>query len=132
MNREHLLEFPNHLYNYAISIINNTSHTTYTHLQSSHTHTRFPLRRIHRPKLQKTIWHRSHVPQISKLCNDSQVFSGVMRYEEFLKILTKTMFSILSGTTNRNDGTLYHIFSYLILFRLDELPYNEFKKMVTE
>lgn len=42
------------------------------------------------------------------------------------------MFQILSGTTNRNDGTLYHIFSYLILFRLDELPYNEFKKMVNE
>lgn len=42
------------------------------------------------------------------------------------------MFSILSSTTNRNDSTLYHIFSYLILFRLDELPYNEFKKMVNE
>ncbi|CAD8195383.1 unnamed protein product [Paramecium pentaurelia] len=61
-----------------------------------------------------------------------QVFSGVQRYEEFLKILTKTMFKILSSTTNRNDGTLYHIFSYLIIFRLDELPYNEFKKMVNE
>ncbi|CAD8115410.1 unnamed protein product [Paramecium sonneborni] len=61
-----------------------------------------------------------------------QVFSGVQRYEEFLKILTKTMFTLLSSTTNRNDATLYHIFSYLILFRLDELPYNEFKKMVNE
>lgn len=42
------------------------------------------------------------------------------------------MFTLLSSITNRNDGTLYHIFSYLILFRLDELPYNEFKKMVNE
>ncbi|CAD8194680.1 unnamed protein product [Paramecium pentaurelia] len=61
-----------------------------------------------------------------------QVFSGVQRYEEFLKILTKIMFTLLSSTTNRNDATLYQIFSYLILFRLDELPYNEFKKMVNE
>lgn len=42
------------------------------------------------------------------------------------------MFTLLPGTTNRNDATLYHIFSYLIIFRLDELPYNEFKKMATE
>lgn len=42
------------------------------------------------------------------------------------------MFKELSSTTNRNDSTLYHIFVYLIIFRLDELPFNEFKKMVNE
>ena len=41
------------------------------------------------------------------------------------------MFTTLPSTTNRNDSTLYHIFAYLIIFRLDELPFQEFKKIIT-
>ncbi|KAL4453394.1 hypothetical protein ABPG74_017601 [Tetrahymena malaccensis] len=59
-----------------------------------------------------------------------QVFYGTFRYEEFLKVLTNSLFNNFPSITNRNDSTLYHIFGYLICFRLDELPFNEFKKMV--
>lgn len=56
----------------------------------------------------------------------------MIRYEEFLRILTNALFSSSPGTTNRNDATLYFIFGYIIVFRLDELPLSEFKKMVNE
>lgn len=54
----------------------------------------------------------------------------MLRYLDFLKILTKSLFQSNPGSTNRNDSVLYHIFAYMIIFRLDELPFNEFKKMV--
>lgn len=59
-----------------------------------------------------------------------QVFYGTVRYEEFLRVMTDSLFSNFSSSTNRNDVTLYSIFGYLICFRLDELPFAEFKKMV--
>jgi len=59
-----------------------------------------------------------------------QVFYGTFRYEEFLKVLTDSLFANFSSSTNRNDVTLYAVFGYLICFRLDELPFPEFRKMV--
>jgi len=56
----------------------------------------------------------------------------VIRYEEFLRILANALFNLSPGSTNRNDATLYFIFGYIIIFRLDELPLSEFKKMVNE
>lgn len=59
-----------------------------------------------------------------------QVFYGTFRYAEFLKVLSDSIFKNWSSRSNRNDWPLYHVFGYLICFRLDELPFHEFKKMV--
>ena len=54
----------------------------------------------------------------------------MQRYDEFLKVFTTALFTANPASTNRNDGTLYCIFLYLILFRLEELPHEEFKKLL--
>lgn len=60
-----------------------------------------------------------------------QVFYGCERYRGFLKISNNAIFTQFSGSTNRkNDGTFFAIFTYLICFRMDELPFNEFKKII--
>lgn len=59
-----------------------------------------------------------------------QVFYGVERYKGFLKASNNIIFDTYSTMTNRkNDATLFSVFTYLICFRLDELPFLEFKKI---
>jgi len=54
-----------------------------------------------------------------------QVFYGCERYRAFLKASNNAIFAQFSGTTNRkNDATLFAIFTYLICFRMDELPFS--------
>ena len=81
----------------------------------------------------------SHAEQfLSQLkCEDTervfmkQVFYGCERYRGFLKVSNNAIFTRFSGSTNRkNDGTFFALFTYLICFRMDELPFNEFKKIV--
>jgi hypothetical protein len=60
-----------------------------------------------------------------------QVFYGCERYRAFLKASNNAIFNQFSGSTNRkNDGTLFAVFAYLVCFRMDELPFAEFKKIV--
>jgi len=59
-----------------------------------------------------------------------QIFYGVMRYLDFLKVFTENFFSMNKATTERKDETLYQIFAYLTIFRLDELPMEDFKHFV--
>jgi hypothetical protein len=60
-----------------------------------------------------------------------QVFYGCERYRGFLKVSNNFIFTKFSGSTNRkNDGTFFAIFTYLICFRMDELPFGEFKKII--
>lgn len=60
-----------------------------------------------------------------------QVFYGTERYKGFLKASNNIIFDLHSTMTNRkNDATLFSVFTYLICFRLDELPFTEFKKIV--
>ena len=59
-----------------------------------------------------------------------QIFYGVMRYLEFLKVCTENLFANNKATTDRKDENLYHIFAYLAIFRLDELPIDDFKHFV--
>lgn len=60
-----------------------------------------------------------------------QIFYGCERYRGFLKVSNNAIFTKFSGSTNRkNDGTFFAIFTYLICFRMDELPFNEFKKII--
>lgn len=59
-----------------------------------------------------------------------QVFYGVMRYLDFLKVFTENLFSLNKSTTERKDENLYQIFAYLTIFRLDELPMDDYKHFV--
>ena len=60
-----------------------------------------------------------------------QIFYGTERYKGFLKASNNVIFDLNSTMTNRkNDATLFSLFTYLICFRLDELPFAEFKKIV--
>jgi hypothetical protein len=59
-----------------------------------------------------------------------QVFYGVMRYADFLKVFSDKLFLFNKATTERKDEFLYQIFAYLIIFRLDELPMEDFKSIV--
>jgi hypothetical protein len=60
-----------------------------------------------------------------------QVFYGCERYRSFLKTANNAIFSLFATTTNRkNDASLFAVFNYLICFRMDELPFNEFKKII--
>jgi hypothetical protein len=58
------------------------------------------------------------------------VFYGCNRYKAFLKIFNEAIFRVHSSKTNRKDATLYSIFSYLTLFRLEELAHDDYKKLV--
>lgn len=59
-----------------------------------------------------------------------QVFYGCERYEYFLKVSNNLIFTQFSGSTNRkNDSTFFSVFTYLVCFRMDELPFTEFKKI---
>lgn len=60
-----------------------------------------------------------------------QVFYGCERYANFLKAANHIIFTRFAGSTNRkNDSTVFSIFTYLICFRMDQLPLEEFKKIV--
>ncbi len=50
-----------------------------------------------------------------------QVFYGVIRYQDFLKVFTECLFKIKSSSTERKDEYLYAIFAYLTIFRFKEL-----------
>ena len=59
-----------------------------------------------------------------------QVFYGVLRYTKFLKIFTESLFTSKPSSTERKDETLFNILVYLTVFRLNELPLDDFKSLV--
>eukprot|EP00941_MAST-03F_sp_MAST-3F-sp1_P005564 g5564.t1 len=59
-----------------------------------------------------------------------QVLYGCVRYRKVLKILLSSFYFNNSGTTNRGDYTMYMIYAYIGLYRLDELGFAEFEKFV--
>jgi len=59
-----------------------------------------------------------------------QVFFGTYRYEEFIKAFNTALFKRSPAETNRNDAPVNAVFIYLVCFRLNELPFEEFKKIV--
>ena len=59
-----------------------------------------------------------------------QVFYGVLRYKAFLKIFTESLFTSKPSSTERKDETLFHVFAYLTIFRLNELPLDDYKQLV--
>jgi hypothetical protein len=59
-----------------------------------------------------------------------QVFYGVLRYKDFLVIFTNSLFNAKPASTERKDETLFDIFLYLTIFRLDELPVEDYRNLV--
>lgn len=60
-----------------------------------------------------------------------QVFYGVIRYQEFLKVFNKIFYERFPVGANRNDFTLYLVFGYISFFRLEELSIDDYKKLVS-
>lgn len=59
-----------------------------------------------------------------------QVFYGILQYKDFLKILTEKLFTSKPASTERKDEALFFIIGYLTIFRLDELPLDDFKQLI--
>jgi len=59
-----------------------------------------------------------------------QVFYGCVRYEEFLKVFNKVFFELNPVGTNRNDQYLYMVFAYMSFFRLEELSFEDYRKLI--
>ena len=75
-----------------------------------------------------------YLKKITKDSNErmfiKQVFYGVLRYKDFLKIFCENLFNSNPSSTERKDEYLYSIFAYLTIFRLDELPLDDYKQFV--
>ena len=59
-----------------------------------------------------------------------QIFYGTLRYNEFLKIFTEKLLGLNRTFADRKDETLFNIFAYITIFRLDELPLSDYKQLV--
>ena len=59
-----------------------------------------------------------------------QIFYGVLQKVDFLKIFTESLFKSKPSSTERKDETLFHIFTYLTVVRLNELPLDDYKQLV--
>ena len=59
-----------------------------------------------------------------------QVYFGVLRYKDFLKEFTESLFVSKPSSTERKDDTLFQIIIYLTIFRLDELPLDDYKAII--
>jgi hypothetical protein len=59
-----------------------------------------------------------------------QILYGVLRYAEFLKIFTESLFHLNKSSTERKDETLFQIFAYITCFRLEELSLDDYKLLV--
>lgn len=59
-----------------------------------------------------------------------QILYGVLRYADFLKVFTELLFKHNKSSTERKDETFYKIFAYITIFRLGELPLEDFKQLI--
>jgi hypothetical protein len=59
-----------------------------------------------------------------------QILFGVLRYSEFLKVFTENFFNMNKASTERKDEILFQIFSYITIFRLEELPADDYKQLI--
>ena len=59
-----------------------------------------------------------------------QVFMGILRYKKFLKIFTDVFFSLKTSSIETNDETLFHIIIYITIFRLDEIPLEDYNSLL--
>ena len=59
-----------------------------------------------------------------------QVYFGVLRYKDFLKEFTEFLFSSKPSSTERKDDILFQIILYLTIFRINELPQEDYKSII--
>ena len=55
---------------------------------------------------------------------------GLLRYKKFLKIFTDIIFSSKSSIIDTRDETLFHIIIYITIFRLDEIPLEDYNSLL--
>ena len=59
-----------------------------------------------------------------------QVFFGVLRYKNLLKIFTDEIFSFKPSSKNKKDEALYFIIVFITIFRIDEIPLEDYQSLV--
>ena len=59
-----------------------------------------------------------------------QVFFGVLRYKNLLKIFTDEIFSFKPTSKNKNDEALYFIIIYITIFIIDEIPLEDYQSLL--
>ena len=59
-----------------------------------------------------------------------QIFFGVLCYKNFLKVFTDVFFSLKHSAKNTQDELLYYIIIYITIFRLDEMPMEDYKSIL--
>ena len=59
-----------------------------------------------------------------------QVFFGVLRYKNLLRVITDMIFSFKPSSKNTKDEILYFIIIYITIFRLDEIPLEDYQSLL--
>ena len=67
---------------------------------------------------------------INEITFIKQVFFGVLRYKKFLKIFTDIMLDSKLSIKNKSNEILCHIIIYITIFRLDEIPLEDYKSIL--
>lgn len=61
----------------------------------------------------------------------SKVLYGCLRYKDALRVFLKHYYNDMASSVLRVDYALYMVLGYLLLFRLDELGFDEFRQLTT-
>lgn len=54
-----------------------------------------------------------------------------MRYKNAIRVFLKHYYNDMASSVLRSDFTLYMVLGYLLLFRLDELGFGEFRRLTS-
>lgn len=60
-----------------------------------------------------------------------QVLYGCVRYKDALRVFLKHYYNDMASSVLRGDFTLYMVLGYLLLFRLDELGFGDFRRLTS-
>eukprot|EP00903_Cladosiphon_okamuranus_P017044 g15709.t1 len=60
-----------------------------------------------------------------------QVLYGCVRYKDALRVFLKHYYNDMASSVLRSDFTLYMVLGYLLLFRLDELGFGDFRRLTS-